>query len=674
MLDLRVATEHGLFGARIQFDNGLFLIRADNSSGKSTCIQAIMYALGLEGMVSPSHAIPLPHAMTHTLFDNESRTDVKVLELSVSLEVSNTQGDVLTMSRWAVHQNIKPDLVRTWRGPALSEQGGSYLEEDLYVRRPGAAVNPGGFHTQLADFLGWDLPRVPTFDGAEVPLYLEYLFPLFMVEQKHGWAGILTQMPSYLRVRDGARRAVEFLLDLDAHDVAITRRRLEQQVAELRRRWSDAITRFKADAGRLGATLEAVPDQPVASWPLAIAPTVSVSDGNVWQSLREAVASTRAALADARDDDIPTSGQVADELTQRLKGYEQQLNAVMTAGGELLAERDARDAELTAVERRIAALEEDLVRNRDAKTLQTLGSTLTIQLSEERCPTCHQSVSGLLLGTTHNHDEAPVMSLDENIEYIRSQLESFRRVRQDIVRAQEVADRRLVGVQGAAAELRRGIRAAKRTLQSADDTPSIADISARLRREERLEQLSVLETAFVGFLGDLAEIAREWAEAQGELARHKTIQQTEGDNRKLQRLRDLVRAQLVAYDFRSMPVDEIDISPDRYAPSHQGFDLGFDLSASDMIRTIWAYLLGLLELGRELPTRHPGLLVFDEPQQQAAKAVSFKELLLRAAESAKSGQQVVFATSTPEGDLRSMLDGEEFGLASFQGKVLAPMR
>ena len=284
------------------------------------------------------------------------------------------------------------------------------------------------------------------------------------------------------------------------------------------------------------------------------------------------------------------------------------------------------------------------MRNRDAKNSPNASSTLTLQVSEERCPTCHQSVSGLLLGTSHTHDEAPVMSLDENIEYIRSQLDSFRRVRQDIVRDQDVAERKLISVQGGAADLRRAIRAAKRTLQSADNAPSVADISARLRLEDRLEQLAALESAFVGFMGELATLAKQWADVQGELSRHKTIEQTDSDRQKLRRLRDIVRAQLRSYDFTSLPVDEIDISPDKNAPSHQGFDLGFDLSASDMIRTIWAYLLGLLELGRDTPTRHPGLLVFDEPQQQAAKALSFRELLRRAADSARSGQQVVFAT------------------------------
>ena len=43
----------GLYGTDIAFAPGLNVIRAPNTSGKSTCIQAIIYALGLEGMLGP---------------------------------------------------------------------------------------------------------------------------------------------------------------------------------------------------------------------------------------------------------------------------------------------------------------------------------------------------------------------------------------------------------------------------------------------------------------------------------------------------------------------------------------------------------------------------------------------------------------------------------------------
>ena len=46
-LTLYVATAVGEAGRTLKFSNGLNLIRADNSSGKSTALQAIIYALGL---------------------------------------------------------------------------------------------------------------------------------------------------------------------------------------------------------------------------------------------------------------------------------------------------------------------------------------------------------------------------------------------------------------------------------------------------------------------------------------------------------------------------------------------------------------------------------------------------------------------------------------------------
>lgn len=46
-------------------------------------------------------------------------------------------------------------------------------------------------------------------------------------------------------------------------------------------------------------------------------------------------------------------------------------------------------------------------------------------------------------------------------------------------------------------------------------------------------------------------------------------------------------------------------------------DLGIT-SASDAIRVVWAYLLGMLEVARVKDTNHPEFLVFDEPKQQMA--------------------------------------------------------
>ena len=112
-------------------------------------------------------------------------------------------------------------------------------------------------------------------------------------------------------------------------------------------------------------------------------------------------------------------------------------------------------------------------------------------------------------------------------------------------------------------------------------------------------------------------------------------------------LRDVLVEQLAAYRFSSVELDELAISPETYQPSFEGIDLGFDVSASDWIRIIWAYLLGLLEVSRTHETNHPKILVFDEPGQQSTDPVSLDQLMNRAAESRAFGEQVIVATSEP---------------------------
>ena len=108
-----------------------------------------------------------------------------------------------------------------------------------------------------------------------------------------------------------------------------------------------------------------------------------------------------------------------------------------------------------------------------------------------------------------------------------------------------------------------------------------------------------------------------------------------------------------------------------YRPTREGFDLGFDLSASDNIRTIWAYLQGLLELSAEQPMNHFGLLLFDEPRQQEAAALSFERLLARAANAKMRGQQIIFATSEPLANIQRMTSGLDVQVVSFEKRVVS---
>lgn len=95
-LFIDVTTSEGPYGVKLGFMDGLNVIRADNSMGKSTVMQAIVYALGLEGMFGPSQEVPLAHAVTDYLEHAEGIANI--LESNVYLEFENA-GDSRLPSR-----------------------------------------------------------------------------------------------------------------------------------------------------------------------------------------------------------------------------------------------------------------------------------------------------------------------------------------------------------------------------------------------------------------------------------------------------------------------------------------------------------------------------------------------------------------------------------------------
>ena len=109
----------------------------------------------------------------------------------------------------------------------------------------------------------------------------------------------------------------------------------------------------------------------------------------------------------------------------------------------------------------------------------------------------------------------------------------------------------------------------------------------------------------------------------------------ESDEVKLAALERSVCVSSAEYGFRSFDVGTIGISRDNDLPTREGFDLGFVTSASDAIHIVWAYRRGLLEGRTGSRQNHPGLLMFDEPRQQAADPLSFQALLRRAAQDSR---------------------------------------
>jgi hypothetical protein len=283
LLFITINTDKGVFGTRLNFADGLNVIRAENYAGKSQVVQSIIYALGMEGMWGPSHAVPLAHAVTDYLDYKVNGKDAraKVIDSMVSIEIENANHEFLTVQR-AIAGERHRHLITVYQGRAITMKEALGTARDYYVREGGAATNELGFHRRLKEFIGWELPMAPRFNDVDTMLYLETLFPLLYVEQKTGWGRLPAKYPTWLGIRDVGRRTVEFLLGLDAYANALERVAVQEEIKRLRREWSATRSQAEKSAAAVVGNVRGIPVEPISSWPPEIEPTLSVMQSQNW--------------------------------------------------------------------------------------------------------------------------------------------------------------------------------------------------------------------------------------------------------------------------------------------------------------------------------------------------------------------------------------------------------
>lgn len=659
-----VQTSRGPTGADLEFPDGLVVIRAENTSGKSSILQGILYGLGLEGMLGPSRDVPFPHALTDRVeIAGEERA---VLESHVRLEAEGADSEVVTIER-TIKGEERSELLRTWPKSIEQLKQDSSGRRDYYVRRAGAAINERGFHHFLEQFIGFALPVVPKHTGEQSKLYLEAVFPLLYVEQKQGWSVIEGRFPTYLGIRQMAARAIEFILDLEAFDASAARVALTAEEAALRQRWASKREAVEVLAARLNGVVDNLASSPTSTWPPEVSPQILLPTAEGFKPLHEEVLRLEALVERLLGADVPTVEEALVPAREELRLAQQSHARFENASDEILEELEFERAQRAATEQKLELIDADLKKYKDLLRLIELGSTEAQSISIETCPTCHQGVSDALLppGT----DIEP-MGLDDNVRFLEEQKRTFSFILEGTDRALIARERHATQLLTQLEESRDRIRSLKRTLTTDERLPSDAVIRERVVAEERLAALRRLEEDFAEYLNGFAGLSDDWMKLQEQKASLPSGDLTDRDRQKLAEFRQIFLDQLQAYGFRSLDPNSIEISLDNYRPVHEGIDLQFDLSASDTIRTIWAYRLGLLELSNRTETNHPGCLMFDEPGQQEIAPDAFRTLLRRAALVAGQERQIIIATSEQSEVVTSSLEGRSHHYIELEGFLI----
>lgn len=93
---IEVNTSSGLYGAEYKFTNGLNIIRGDNSSGKSSLFQSILYCLGFEELLGGQNEKTMQSALKDQVEFPKNKFH-NVIQSFVYLEIENDT--IITVKR-----------------------------------------------------------------------------------------------------------------------------------------------------------------------------------------------------------------------------------------------------------------------------------------------------------------------------------------------------------------------------------------------------------------------------------------------------------------------------------------------------------------------------------------------------------------------------------------------
>ena len=142
----------------MEFTNGVNFIwdKGKNGVGKSTCINSIFYALGLEELLGAKGRSTMKHVLYKKIRIKEKEYDVK--ETYIYLQISNGE-KVITICRAVKGEYCDNKLVRVFNVGIDNLNKNSEFEE-YYLHDSGAAQKEIGFHNFLEQFLKIMLPDV----------------------------------------------------------------------------------------------------------------------------------------------------------------------------------------------------------------------------------------------------------------------------------------------------------------------------------------------------------------------------------------------------------------------------------------------------------------------------------------------------------------------------------
>ncbi len=614
VLRLRVEseTEQGLFGFDYTFRTGLnFIASFENTSGKSSVLIALYYALGLEELIGAKGSTVLtPVYKIDLTYNNEEHI---VLQSEIYLELTNGI-ETITISRVGKKEGISDNLVSVYHS-SMNDIDSPKTEQYDYYLGINSTKNKDGFHNFLEKFLNIELPLVVSNDGNERKLYLQLLFAAMFIEQKRGWSDLFSGLP-YLGIKEPKQRVVEFILNMQVINNERKRKLVQIEKTSIVNKWKVLIDEIFVLANRENCTVYGIPNYPqVLSEKLDKKYSITVIDlFGVIHEFDDFVKQSEFLLDKSNSVELIV-GDNFEELNKELSGIENDIDVIEKEITDVESTYNRNNVTLSILKENLEVISNDIINNKDAMKLAKLGSELEINTYNNKCPVCNQHINDSLL--TIDIIETP-MTLEENIRHLESQKALFSYSLNSIKGKQNELRSYINAKNDGLYELRRLAISIRSDLRSIKSSLSETEIRKKIILENKISNLAKMKSEIERKLDLLYKASEEWRDV---LIQEEKIPKDGFTSRDQLVLKDFTKnflRNLEKYKYKSKFVlTDISISRQTYLPVAKDFDVKFSSSASDNIRSIWAYTVALLNTSIAYNGNHPGVLIFDEPAQHS---------------------------------------------------------
>jgi hypothetical protein len=660
-----VATDNQDYGYRVPFSSGLNIIRGDNSSGKSTFVNSLIYALGMEEIIGSKGNAALPYALK-SRFDLNG-VDKRVLNSSVYLELENRAGKVITLKRVIKSDEADTKLIQVIEGAYLTDPSLTNLRSQYtFLHDAGSAQDEQrGFFAYLEHFLGLKLPSLSDNKGKETKLYLQAVFSALLVEQKRGWTDYIANIP-YYGVSSMREKVASFLLDLDIFRSTKKLNELQSQRSKIMAKWSELATEIKIMVEGKYLSISGLSKTPSIDFDQKLV-SIGERKGTEVQPIKAIKEELRKTMLEVIQNEKSQLSDESPALVKNIELVQNRIDELLVMQSMCGSQIKINESQLGQYVESLKSIKKDLKANKLTEKLVKFGADESeLDFAKGKCHTCMNPIDDILISPD---SVAMPMSLQENITHLDNQNKMTKSLLEGLEKNIERDKGQLLTINREVIKFRKELISLKRDIKSTSNVKE-ADVRRKITVENRQVEVSKLEEHVEIILNVLTTLSVTYKELNGSISNLSKYSFTYEDRAKITAFSNEFKSLASKFGYRSAEVDEIEVKAGTLLPYLQDLelreqldtpselkkkkegvsttDIKSDSSASDFVRLIWSYLIALYKASAATGGNHPGLILFDEPAQHSMSTKSVNKMLDIL--STTQGLQSIVAASFDEND------------------------